>query len=200
MVYLNRNCSQEKQCKEITQIEYYNWEPHHKNILKFKNETLNLIFKKTFQMIYFNNFSKISKSRHIEQRFISRKVSRTLNSSLSHSQRKQFFLTRPEENKLFDEFMFRKIKNQKSLFIYFSECMTMVPIYLEIIQELENNDQFEKNKLGFLLALGFSMISNLNDVGAVMTIPIEGETYQAVWENGASIHWEAIRESGSAKG
>ena len=61
-----------------------------------------------------------------------------------------------------------------------------------MIEKLNKDEDLRRNKVGFLLGLGFSIMSCLNDVGQIMRQPLLGETFQGKWDNGASIYWEAI--------
>ena len=55
------------------------------------------------------------------------------------------------------------------------------------------NENLKEKVFGFLMAMGFSIVSNLFDMKIITHIPQEGETYQAHWENGTSISWETIK-------
>jgi hypothetical protein len=96
-----------------------------------------------------------------------------------------------------------------------SNIMKMTPIYMNIVSNIEknlkesssnknknilNNENSQESKIGFLIALGFSMVSNLFNIPLSTHLPQEGETFQAHWEDGTTITWEAIKFKNSSNG
>lgn len=169
----------------------------------------------------FNNFSNIAKSIQTKlgilpcQSFFNTLTNMTRSQEHSQESKKyqrieSIFKYQKSKGILINDIIFFKNNSTCNIFMSLSNIMKMAPIYMSIInknqKDLEDNksiqtkastqtenNTIQENPVAFLLALGFSMVSNLFNIPLSTHIPREGETFQANWEDGTSIAWEAIK-------
>jgi hypothetical protein len=195
-----------------------------------KNEQINQIFHKFFILTLFNNFFKIFKNIETNpgisgysSRFSTSQYQDPKSNLINKSMIRESTKSKEKSQDLIlpKNISFFKFNNKECFFQTISNTMKMVPIYISLIEEISqiSKDSFVGNRmnnsfqsksshnentkeqiLGFVMSIGFSIVSNIFDIVPINQFPEEGETFQAHWEDGTTISWEAIRLADTSQG
>ena len=192
------------------------WEPHFANSYRMKNEQINAIFHKYYVLSVFNNFFRIFKNSDANPSTTTsmHSIEAPIDRSFQNDAKLQANLKNVSLGPLVH------LKTKSNVFQQLSHAMKMVPIYISLIEEITKMSESgsqpsfdltltsdsilpsnpQQTILGFLTAIGFSIVSNMFDLAPVTVLPDQGDTFQAHWEDGTSISWEAIRRRPLSEG